>query len=91
MCAKQSLKSDCAHARSDQSLFQSLEHSMTIKLPTEHLLEFLSLRGGHRLVSHVGNHMSRLITQILWIFSSSTNQEDMVTLNSRDIALILLF
>ena len=32
---------------SDQSLHKSLEHFMTIKLLTEHNLEFLSLNGGY--------------------------------------------
>ena len=33
-------------AQSDQSLCLSLEYSMTVKLLTEHQLEFLSLKGG---------------------------------------------
>ena len=49
---------------------QSLEHSMIVKLLTEHHLEFLSLKGGCRGSSEsahmskchiVGNHMPRLI------------------------------
>ena len=35
-----------AYAQSDQSLCWSLEYSMTVKLLTEHHLEFLSLTGG---------------------------------------------
>ena len=35
-----------AHAQSDQSLCQLLEYSMTVKLLTEHHLEFLNLTGG---------------------------------------------
>ena len=46
MCDQQSLRSACAYAQSDQSLCKSLEYSMTVKLPTEHHLEFLSLKGG---------------------------------------------
>ena len=46
MCDQQSLRSACAYAQSDQSLCLSLEHSMTVKLLTEHHLEFLSLKGG---------------------------------------------
>ena len=46
MCNQQSLRSACAYAQSDQSLCLSLEYSMTVKLPTEHQLEFLSLTGG---------------------------------------------
>ena len=48
MCDQQSLRSACAYAQSDQSLFWSLEYSMIVKLLTEHHLEFLSLKGGCR-------------------------------------------
>ena len=34
------------HMQSDQSLCFSLEYSMTLRLLTEHNLEFLSLKGG---------------------------------------------
>ena len=44
MCDKQSLRSDCAYAQSDQRLCLSLEYSMSVKLLTEHHLEFLSLK-----------------------------------------------
>ena len=43
MCDQLSLRYACAYAQSDQSLCQSLEYSMNIKLLTEHHLEFLSL------------------------------------------------
>ena len=46
MCDQQSLRSACPYAQSDQSLCQSLEYSMSVKLLTEHILEFLSLKGG---------------------------------------------
>ena len=46
MCELQSLRSACAYVQSDQSLCQSLEYSMNVKQLTEHLLEFLSLKGG---------------------------------------------
>ena len=46
MCDQQSLRSACPYAQSDQSLYLSLEYSMTVKLLTEHHLEFLSLKGG---------------------------------------------
>ena len=36
----------CAYAQADQSLCWSLEYFMTVKLLTEHHLEFLSLKGG---------------------------------------------
>ena len=46
MCDLQSLRSACAYVQSDQSLCLSLEYSMSVKLLTEHNLEFLSLKGG---------------------------------------------
>ena len=46
MWDQQSLRSACAYAQSDQSLCKSLDYSMTVKLLTEHHLEFLSLKGG---------------------------------------------
>ena len=45
MCDQQSLRSACAYAQSDQSLCLSLAYSKTIKILTEHHLEFLSLKG----------------------------------------------
>ena len=36
----------CAHAQSDQNLCKSLDYFMSVKLLTEHPLEFLSLKGG---------------------------------------------
>ena len=47
MCDQQSLRSACTYAQSDQSLCLFLEYSMTVKLLTEHHLEFLSLKGGY--------------------------------------------
>ena len=46
MCDEQNFRSACAYAQSDQSLCLSLEYSMSVKLRTEHHLEFLSLKGG---------------------------------------------
>ena len=46
MCDQQSLRSACAYAQSDQSLYWSLEYSMIVRLLTEHHLEFLSLIWG---------------------------------------------
>ena len=46
MCDQQRLRPACAYAQSDQSLCKSLEYSMSVKLLTEHHLEFLSLNGG---------------------------------------------
>ena len=46
MWDQQSLRSACAYAQSDQSLCYSLEYSMSVKLLTEHRLEFVNLKGG---------------------------------------------
>ena len=46
MCDQQSLRSACAYAQSDQSLCYSLEYFMSVKLLTEHHLEFLCFKGG---------------------------------------------
>ena len=46
MCNQQSLRSACAYAQSYQSRCLSLEYSMSVKLLTEHPLEFLSLKRG---------------------------------------------
>ena len=46
MCDKQSLRSACACAQSDQSLCLSFEYSMSVKGMTEHHSAFLSLKGG---------------------------------------------
>ena len=46
MCDQQWLRLACTYAQADQSLCLSLEYSMTVKLLTEHHLEFLSLIGG---------------------------------------------
>ena len=75
MCDQQSLGSACAYKQSDQSLCYSLEYSISVKLLTEHHLEFLSLReAAHaRLSLHlskchiVGNLMPRLIFVLLMI------------------------
>ena len=48
MCNQQRLRSACAYAQSNQSLSQSFEYSLIVKLLTEHQLEFLSLTGGCR-------------------------------------------
>ena len=44
MCDQQRLR-PASYAQSDQSLYLSLEYSVTIKLLTEHHLEFLDLKG----------------------------------------------
>ena len=70
MCNQQRLNSACTYAQSDLSLSKSLECSMSVKLLTEHNLEFLSLKGGctgwyestlvkmpHCWESHVAAHL----------------------------------
>ena len=47
MCDQKSLRSACAYAQSDQNLCFSHEDSMSVKLLTEHHLEFLRLKGGY--------------------------------------------
>ena len=73
MCDKQSLTS--AYAESVQSLCKSLEYSISVKLLTEHHLEFLSLKVGCTGSSEstlvlskchiVGNYMSWQ-SELLW-------------------------
>ena len=46
MCDQQIFRSACAYTQSDQSLCSPLEYSMTVRLLTEHYLEYLSLKGG---------------------------------------------
>ena len=82
MCNQQSLRSACAYVQSDQSLCLSFEYSMSVKLLTEHHLEFLSLKEAaearpslHMSKYHiVGNHMWWLINingiKLLSIISS---------------------
>ena len=68
----------CATSKaSDQSLFQSLEYSMIVKLLTEHHLEFLSLKGGCRgssestLVKMSNCWKSHAVTQLLSVNDKS--------------------
>ena len=46
VCATSKASDQPAYAQSDQRLCQSLEYSMTVKLLTEHYLQFLRLKGG---------------------------------------------
>ena len=48
MCDQQRLRPVCTYAQTDQSLYLSLNYSMSVKLLTEHHLEFLSLTGGNK-------------------------------------------
>ena len=46
MCSQQRLRPACTYTQSDQSICLSLEYSTTLRLLTEHHLEYLSLKGG---------------------------------------------
>ena len=46
MCDRQRLRPASAYAQFDQSLCLSVEHPMSVKILTEHHLEFLSSTGG---------------------------------------------
>ena len=46
MCDQQRLRPACAYAQADQSICWSLKYSMSVKLLTEHHLEFLTLKRG---------------------------------------------
>ena len=46
LCDQQRHRPACTYVQSDQSLCLSLEYSKTLRLLTEHHLEFLSLKGG---------------------------------------------
>ena len=69
MCDQQRLRSTCAYAQTDQSLFLLLKYSMSVKLLAVLHLEFLSLKGDVTGSSEstlvkchiVANHMSWLI------------------------------
>ena len=89
LCDQRSLRSACAYAQSDQSLCQSLEHSMTVELLTEHHLEFVSLKGGctslsepthvkmpHCWKSHATAHMSFDPPLLTGTKNHSTKQHD---------------
>ena len=78
MCDQQRLRAACAYAQSDQSLCSSRAYSMSVKLQTEHHLEFQSLKVGcigsyeyihvkipHSWKSHVTAHL-KLIHSKTW-------------------------
>ena len=56
MWDQQRLRPACAYTQSDQSLCLPLEYSMSVKLLTEHHMEFVSLKGGC-----LGSSESRLV------------------------------
>ena len=69
MCDKRRLRPACAYAQSDQSLCLSLEYSMSVKLLTEHHLEFLSVKGGN-----IGSLESTLVDMPLCLKSHAMAQ-----------------
>ena len=94
MYDQQSPRSACAYAQSDQSLCQSLEYFMNIKLVTEHHLDFLSVKGcctgssestlvkmPHCWKSHVMAHICNLLIHCYQYMKKS------ISLSSRDITM----
>ena len=80
MCNQQRLRSACAYAQSDQRLCLSLEYSMTVKLLTEHHLEFLSFKGSseytivkmpHCWQSHVAAQIFKNDLNPIWLFMAA--------------------
>ena len=61
MCGQQSLRSACACAQYDQSRCLLHEYSMSVRLLTEHDLEFLSLK-----VGCTGSSESTLVKMSRW-------------------------
>ena len=57
MCNQQKLRSAYEHAQSDQSLCWSLEYFMTLRLPNEHHLEFVS-------------KLQRRLHRLVWVYTS---------------------
>ena len=76
-CNQQSLRSACTYAQSNQSLCQSLEYSLSVKLMTEQHLEFLSLKGGcsgsseSTLVKMHHCWKSHAATRMCWIYTAT--------------------
>ena len=74
LCDQQSLRSARTYAQSDQSLCLSLEYSMSVKLLTEHNLEFLSLKGDctgsseSTLVKIPNCLKSRVMAHLIFVF-----------------------
>ena len=67
MCDNQRLRPACAYAQSDQTLCLLLECSLTVKLLTEHHLEFLSLKEAAQ--ARLSLHMPKchIVTAHIWI------------------------
>ena len=79
MCDQHSLRSACTYAQSDQSLCQSLEYSMSVKLLTEHHFEFRGLKGGstrlseYTLVKMPNCWKSHVMAQLLTVVGGYKN------------------
>ena len=82
MCDQQRLRPACAYPQSDQSLCLWLEYFMTVKLLTEHHLEFLCLKGGctglsestHVKMPHCWkSHVTANIFLQMFLYSCSQN------------------
>ena len=67
LCSQQSLKLACPQLQSDQSLFQSLEYSMNIKLLGEHHLEFPSWKGG--CTAFGASAFKRRLHRLVWVYT----------------------
>ena len=85
MCDQQRLRPACAYAQSDQRLCMSLAYSMSVKLLTEHHLEFLSfkhVKGGcggsseSTLVKMPHCWKSHVVAQILLLCIGGMNVSD---------------
>ena len=79
MWDQQSLGSACAYTQSDQSICLSLAYSMSVKLLTEHHLEFLSLKGGciglseSTLVKMPHCWKSHVVVHMFWVRKKKVN------------------
>ena len=87
VCATSKVSDQSAHMRSpDQSLCESLEYSMTVKLLTVQHLEFLSLTVGcvglseSTLVKLTQCWKSHVVAQILWHVRLSCSKVDVPVL-----------
>ena len=76
VCDQQRLRQACAYAQSDQSHCLSFECSMSVKLLTEHHLEFLSLKWGSSESTHVKmSHCWKThVAAQLFLFAAKSSQ-----------------
>ena len=98
MCDQQSLRSACAYAQSDQSLCLPLDYSLSVKLLTEHHLEFLRLKGGcngssestlvkmpHCMKSHVTAHINNCQLKCHIVILPYSKFEEKLVINNKTI------